>query len=535
MPVVGASGAIGGVMGAYAVLYPRAPVHMLVALGFFFTRIVVPAYLMLGYWFLLQLLGGIPALHGAGGGVAFWAHVGGFAAGDRVASAVPRSASASRRTAATSPSTSRRCDRRFAAMLAVGEGTSVVTIGMNYSVLPGKEKIFEDACDRVVETMQGIDGHDESHLYRRIDGNDARVSDRVALGERSRVQRVRRLRRVQEGHELGPREHPRRTAPPHHVSGRVNVPRPVVVGLGLCVVDHLYVVDELAGRSERARYVRAPACETGGMASNALAQAARLGCRAELISLVGDDAEGPLAAAPAARGGVVDAPARALARIPDHDRGRDDPARATASAASSPRTARRSSGASPTSISRRSGAGRVLLIDGHFPAQALRAARRARALGVPGGRGPQRSAARLPPPAALGGLRRSLPEAFVRQWSPGDPARRAAAPARRVRRSPVVTLGARGGLYWHDGQGAALPQPARARARHDRRRRRVPRRVRGRMAHGLPLPEIVARAARAGALACTAIGATARLATRREWDGRASSFRAVSVSSRSIA
>jgi heme-degrading monooxygenase HmoA len=48
----------------------------------------------------------------------------------------------------------------------------VVTIGMNYSVLPGKEKIFEDACARVVETMQGIDGHDESHLYRRIDGTD---------------------------------------------------------------------------------------------------------------------------------------------------------------------------------------------------------------------------------------------------------------------------------------------------------------------------------------------------------------------------
>jgi heme-degrading monooxygenase HmoA len=46
----------------------------------------------------------------------------------------------------------------------------VVTIGMNYSVLPGKEKIFEDACARVVETMQGIDGHDESHLYKRIDG-----------------------------------------------------------------------------------------------------------------------------------------------------------------------------------------------------------------------------------------------------------------------------------------------------------------------------------------------------------------------------
>ncbi len=79
--MVGASGAIGGVMGAYAVLYPRAPVHMLVVLGFYVTRIVVPAVLMLGYWLLLQVVSGIPALEGSGGGIAFWAHIGGFVAG----------------------------------------------------------------------------------------------------------------------------------------------------------------------------------------------------------------------------------------------------------------------------------------------------------------------------------------------------------------------------------------------------------------------------------------------------------------------
>jgi len=81
VPMVGASGAIGGVMGAYAILYPRMPVHMLLVLGFYVTRIIVPAFLMLGYWFLVQLLGGLPTLGGRGGGVAFWAHVGGFAAG----------------------------------------------------------------------------------------------------------------------------------------------------------------------------------------------------------------------------------------------------------------------------------------------------------------------------------------------------------------------------------------------------------------------------------------------------------------------
>lgn len=81
VPMVGASGAIGGVMGAYARLYPRAHVHTLIVLGFFFTTVSLPAFAMLGYWFVIQLLGGLPVLGGAEGGVAFWAHVGGFIAG----------------------------------------------------------------------------------------------------------------------------------------------------------------------------------------------------------------------------------------------------------------------------------------------------------------------------------------------------------------------------------------------------------------------------------------------------------------------
>jgi membrane associated rhomboid family serine protease len=56
-------------------------VHMLIVLGIFITRIAVPAFLMLGYWFLLQLLGGLPSLGDETGGVAFWAHAGGFLAG----------------------------------------------------------------------------------------------------------------------------------------------------------------------------------------------------------------------------------------------------------------------------------------------------------------------------------------------------------------------------------------------------------------------------------------------------------------------
>jgi membrane associated rhomboid family serine protease len=83
VPMVGASGAISGVMGAYLVLYPRVRVHTLVFLGFFITRWTLPAYVMLLYWAVIQLVGTLPSLVGvqAGGGVAFMAHLGGFAAG----------------------------------------------------------------------------------------------------------------------------------------------------------------------------------------------------------------------------------------------------------------------------------------------------------------------------------------------------------------------------------------------------------------------------------------------------------------------
>jgi membrane associated rhomboid family serine protease len=81
IPMVGASGAISGVMGAYLVLYPRVRVFTLVPLGFFITSIALPAWVMLLYWGALQLLGGFTSIGAEGGGVAFWAHVGGFLAG----------------------------------------------------------------------------------------------------------------------------------------------------------------------------------------------------------------------------------------------------------------------------------------------------------------------------------------------------------------------------------------------------------------------------------------------------------------------
>ncbi len=81
IPMVGASGAISGVMGAYLLLYPRVKVYAIIPLGFIFTSVGMPAWVMLGYWFLIQIVSGAMSVGGEGGGVAFWAHAGGFIAG----------------------------------------------------------------------------------------------------------------------------------------------------------------------------------------------------------------------------------------------------------------------------------------------------------------------------------------------------------------------------------------------------------------------------------------------------------------------
>jgi membrane associated rhomboid family serine protease len=81
VPMVGASGAIAGVMGAYLVKFPRSRVEMLFFV-FFIFRFDVPAWGMLAYWFVLQLFGGFGSItETAQGGTAFFAHVGGFVAG----------------------------------------------------------------------------------------------------------------------------------------------------------------------------------------------------------------------------------------------------------------------------------------------------------------------------------------------------------------------------------------------------------------------------------------------------------------------
>ena len=85
VPTVGASGAIAGVLGAYAVLYPRARVVTLVPIVFFLQIVSLPALLVLGFWFVVQFFTGTLALGAGGGGVAWWAHIGGFVFGAIVA------------------------------------------------------------------------------------------------------------------------------------------------------------------------------------------------------------------------------------------------------------------------------------------------------------------------------------------------------------------------------------------------------------------------------------------------------------------
>src|SRR3989454_6233533 len=92
VPSIGASGAIAGVLGAYAASFPGARITTIIPLFFFFWTVEVPALLLLGYWFLIQFFTGFAMLaiqSATGGGVAWWAHVGGFLVGLFLAFTLP--------------------------------------------------------------------------------------------------------------------------------------------------------------------------------------------------------------------------------------------------------------------------------------------------------------------------------------------------------------------------------------------------------------------------------------------------------------
>jgi membrane associated rhomboid family serine protease len=82
IPVIGASGAIAGILGAYLILFPHSRIASLVPILFIFTLVEVPAFVYLAFWFVSQLFSGLMSFEGADtGGIAWWAHVGGFVFG----------------------------------------------------------------------------------------------------------------------------------------------------------------------------------------------------------------------------------------------------------------------------------------------------------------------------------------------------------------------------------------------------------------------------------------------------------------------
>jgi sulfofructose kinase len=282
------------------------------------------------------------------------------------------------------------------------------------------------------------------------------------------------------------------------VTGRAGV-----VGLGLCVIDHLYVVDDLDISSERTRY-RERLVSVGGMITTAMAEAVRLGCPAQVLSVIGDAAAGRAAARALRSAGVGTRFLRRSPRVPTTfalvfvDRRSGERRFVVADRRGIERRA------PPIDLSaiRR---GRVLLIDGHFPTDAALAVRRAAERGVPvvgDFSRPSPEIRRLLPLVDHA----VVPESFARAFAPG----RVRDALFRLRDefgcNPVVTQGAKGGL-WLDGARVRRFQTPRVQVRDTTGAGDA---FHGAFAagllQGLPLARNLERAARSGARCCTALG-----------------------------
>ncbi len=284
-----------------------------------------------------------------------------------------------------------------------------------------------------------------------------------------------------------------------------------VVGLGLCVVDHTYRVESLAWVSARLRFTERRV-SSGGMTGTALSQAARLGCPTHALSVVGDDADGRLVRRALRRSGVETRRLLASPRL--HT--------TVAVVLVDPRGERRFLVPDRRRLEARAPeldlsvirAGTLLLVDGHFPAQALRAVKRARRVGatvVGDFHRPSQGVVRLLPYVD----HPIVPLEFVAEAG-GDAREVLRALARDGGGRPVITEGRRGGRYL---DGARV-----------RRFRAVPVKAvdttgagdvfhgafAAGLAHGLRFEETLAVAARAAALNCTALGGAGRFMTRRE-------------------
>jgi len=286
-----------------------------------------------------------------------------------------------------------------------------------------------------------------------------------------------------------------------------------IVGLGLCVVDHVYVVEQLELSEIRTRFTDR-LVSSGGTIGTALAQAASLGANTHVLSLLGDDADGrfvrqSLKTFGVKTGRLVLSPASTttvavvLVERRTGERRFIVPDRRTLE--------RRTPDFDLTPITRNS----VLLVDGHFPKQALRAVRRARQVGAPvigDFHRPSPSVRRLLPYVDFP----IVPLEFANLFCPGGSRQVLRELACQYGGKPIVTLGGKGGVYLDEG----------------RVRRFAARRVRvvdttgagdvfhGAFAMGLSrgwtIAESIDLAVRAASLCCTALGGSSRLMTRKE-------------------
>jgi len=288
-----------------------------------------------------------------------------------------------------------------------------------------------------------------------------------------------------------------------------------VVGLGLCVVDHLYVVDDIRADATRTR-LQDFLVSGGGMIATAVTQAAMMGCNAHIQSVVGDDESGRflrrrLRRAGVKTGGLLRSREATLPAVVLVDRRSGErrflvPDRRAGE--------RRSPRFAPAPLDART----ILLVDGHFPDQALRAVKHARERGavvVGDFSEPRPSFLALLPYVDYP----IVPGEFAAAYGGSDPHRTLHRLRERYGGTPVVTEGARGGLYLAGG-----------RVRRYRARRVPGKPVRdttgagdvfhgafaAALYHGADVALALDVASRAAALCCTALGGTTRLMTRGE-------------------
>jgi sulfofructose kinase len=284
-----------------------------------------------------------------------------------------------------------------------------------------------------------------------------------------------------------------------------------VIGLGLCVVDHLFLLDRLDLAGERTRY-REWVVSAGGMVTTAMAEAARLGCASQVVSALGDDDAGRWVRRELRAAGVGTRYLLGSRRLP--------------TTVALVLVARRSGErrfvvADRAAVERRAPRldlggirrGAVLLIDGHFARDARRAVRRAAERGVPvvaDFHRPTPDALRLLPDVDHA----VVPESFAAAFTPDRPRDTLYRLRDEFGCNPVLTRGARGGL-WLEG--------ARVRRFEAPRVRVVDTTGAGDAFHGafaaglvqgLPLARNLARAARSGARCCGALGGVASVARR---------------------